>query len=45
MDSNANSAAAPTHLGSGAPPARVSVNIFSLLVLPVVFIRDANGPQ
>jgi hypothetical protein len=26
-------------------PARMSVNIFSLFGLPVVFIRDANCPQ
>jgi hypothetical protein len=26
-------------------PARMSVNIFSLFGLPVVFIRDANRPQ
>jgi len=26
-------------------PARMSVNIFSLFGLPVVFVRDANCPQ
>jgi hypothetical protein len=26
-------------------PARMSVNVFSLFGLPVVFIRDANCPQ